>query len=51
MLKLLEEQMQGLAIEADKFSKGNKSAGVRLRKHLAEIKKLCVEYKKQTLQK
>ena len=33
--------------ENEKFSKGNKSAGTRARKALAEISKICKERRKQ----
>lgn len=33
--------------ESDKFAKGNKSAGTRARKALAEISKLCKERRKE----
>lgn len=33
--------------EAEKFGEGNKAAGTRARKALAEISKLCVERRKE----
>jgi hypothetical protein len=38
-------------IEADKVEKGNKAAGVRLRKKMQEIKNLCQEVRKATVNK
>lgn len=43
-LELLKQAVEGLQPDYDKFyQKGNKTAGTRLRKGLAEIKRLCSE--------
>lgn len=42
MEKLLAE-VEYLKVEYEKFTKGNKSAGMRSRKHLQNIKKIAQE--------
>ncbi len=38
-------------VESDKFEKGNKSAGTRARKALAEIAKICTMRRKEIQEK
>ena len=39
----LDESLQQLKVEWEKFERGNKSAGTRARKVLQDIKKTCQE--------
>lgn len=46
-VKQLESEVLGVATELQKFERGNKSAGTRARKHLANIKSLASEMRKE----
>lgn len=45
-LELIQKELDQAKVEGEKVAKGNKAAGVRLRKHLQTIKNLCQEGRK-----
>lgn len=49
MLEKLNVQVQSINSESKRYNEGTKAAGLRIRKHLAEVKKLLAEIKKATL--
>ncbi len=48
-LEKIQQILDNAKTEGEKFDKGNKAAGVRLRKALQEIKNLCQEARKATI--
>jgi hypothetical protein len=51
MFEQIEKLVETAKTENEKFSKGNKTAGTRLRKNLLEIKTLCHELRKEISEK
>lgn len=48
----IQELLDAAKVEGEKFfDKGNKAAGVRLRKNLQDIKNLCSEIRKSSIEK
>lgn len=48
-LEKIQNLLDLAKVEAEKSDKGNKAAGVRLRKHLQDIKNICQEARKATI--
>lgn len=46
-LKALEESMEAIQKEYPKFAAGNKSAGVRIRKHLMDMKIVASDFRRR----
>ncbi|HSQ41324.1 MAG TPA: hypothetical protein VLM37_03480 [Fibrobacteraceae bacterium] len=47
LIQSLEQEIESLKREYEKFERGNKSAGTRARKVLQNIKRLCQELRVQ----
>ena len=47
LIQGLEQEIESLKREYEKFERGNKSAGTRARKVLQNIKRLCQELRNQ----
>jgi hypothetical protein len=50
-LEKIQKELDQAKIEGEKFGKGNKAAGTRLRKHMQQIKSLCQEVRLAVVKK